>query len=260
MQIFNPDYLKKLLKKYGPTYVLVNGSKYMSTYLLHFVMTPVYLQRLKALPTTMSIKAVLKFTNEDCYQAFQPLQYTFEITKLLEHVKKMKPKVVVEIGTANGGTLLSMIKVAPKDASFVSIDLPAGEFGGGYAWYKIPLLKAFVSGKQSLHLLRADSHKLETRQQLEKILAGQPIDFLFIDGDHTFKGVKQDFELYSPLVRKGGSIAFHDIVPHAKELNTEVDKFWNKISKKYPSKTFVENWKQGMCGIGVLTNRKKSRV
>jgi len=38
-------------------------------------------------------------------------------------------------------------------------------------------------------------------------------DFLFIDGDHTYEGVEGDFEMYSPLVRRGGIIAFHDIVP-----------------------------------------------
>jgi len=48
-------------------------------------------------------------------------------------------------------------------------------------------------------------------------LNGEPLDFLFIDGDHTYEGVKRDFEMYSPLVRNGGIIAFHDIVKHPPE-------------------------------------------
>lgn len=36
------------------------------------------------------------------------------------------------------------------------------------------------------------------------------IDFLFIDGDHTYPGVLTDWLLYAPLVKKGGIIAFHD--------------------------------------------------
>jgi len=35
-------------------------------------------------------------------------------------------------------------------------------------------------------------------------------DLLFIDGDHSYEGVKQDWVMYSPLVRKGGIVAFHD--------------------------------------------------
>lgn len=36
------------------------------------------------------------------------------------------------------------------------------------------------------------------------------IDFLHIDGDHTYEGVKIDWELYSPKVRRGGYITIHD--------------------------------------------------
>lgn len=37
------------------------------------------------------------------------------------------------------------------------------------------------------------------------------VDVLFIDGDHSYKGVLTDWLLYSPLVKVGGIIAFHDI-------------------------------------------------
>lgn len=38
----------------------------------------------------------------------------------------------------------------------------------------------------------------------------QPIEFLWIDGDHSYEGAKADFDLYSPFVVEGGVIAFHD--------------------------------------------------
>ncbi len=34
--------------------------------------------------------------------------------------------------------------------------------------------------------------------------------FIFIDADHSYEGCKADFEAWSPLVRSGGEIAFHD--------------------------------------------------
>ena len=37
-----------------------------------------------------------------------------------------------------------------------------------------------------------------------------PIGFLFIDGGHEYELVKQDYELFAPLVAEGGYIAFHD--------------------------------------------------
>lgn len=33
---------------------------------------------------------------------------------------------------------------------------------------------------------------------------------LFIDGDHSYEGVKRDWELYSPLVAPGGYVIFDD--------------------------------------------------
>lgn len=36
------------------------------------------------------------------------------------------------------------------------------------------------------------------------------IDYLFIDGDHQYDAVKQDFEDWYPLVKKGGIISIHD--------------------------------------------------
>lgn len=37
------------------------------------------------------------------------------------------------------------------------------------------------------------------------------IDFLFIDGNHDYDSVFRDYEQWSPLVKKGGYIAFHDV-------------------------------------------------
>ena len=66
---------------------------------------------------------------------------------------------------------------------------------------------------QVLHLLRADSHRPETLNEARGIIGDRHIDFLFIDGDYTYEGVRKYYEMYSPLVENGGIIAFHDICP-----------------------------------------------
>lgn len=42
------------------------------------------------------------------------------------------------------------------------------------------------------------------------VLQDIKIDFLFIDGDHTYEGVKKDFDLYSKLLSDNGIIVIHD--------------------------------------------------
>jgi len=79
------------------------------------------------------------------------------------------------------------------------------------------------------------------------------LDFLFIDGDHSYEGVKKDFEMYSPLVKKEGIIAFHDIAPNGiSELTGGVPRFWKEIEKKNCHQEIINNQNQEGFGIGVL--------
>ena len=116
----------------------------------------------------------------------RPSQIKEEILKLLELLKDIEPKVVLEIGTAEGGTLFLFTRVASSDATIISIDLPGGMFGGGYPAWKIPLYKSFARAKQKIYLIRADSHNYKTLDKVKEILNGRSVDFLFIDGDHTY--------------------------------------------------------------------------
>jgi cephalosporin hydroxylase len=129
-----------------------------------------------------------------------------EIKNLLLILDKVKPKVVLEIGTARGGTLFLFSYIAHEEATLISVDL--------YQTVEKRILFRYIKkGKQKIYLIQGDSHNIETLRKIEGILKGRKVDFLFIDADHSYEGVKKDFEMYSPLVRKGGIIAFHDIIP-----------------------------------------------
>mgnify|MGYP001772940465 CR=1 FL=1 len=69
----------------------------------------------------------------------------------------MKPKTILEIGTARGGTLFLFAQVADPEATIISIDL-LEVFGGGYPLWRIPIYKAFAKGRQRIYLVRSDSH------------------------------------------------------------------------------------------------------
>src|ERR1019366_7724215 len=99
------------------------------------------------------------------------------------------------------GTLFLWTELAKQNARIVSIDLPHGNFGGGYTHRRVLLYRRFAGKSQTLHLLRLDSHAESTLQKTKQLFAGSPIDLLFLDGDHTYEGVKRDWEMYSSLVR-----------------------------------------------------------
>jgi predicted O-methyltransferase YrrM len=179
----------------------------------------------------------------------RPLQVEDELASLLGDVKALNPATVLEIGTAQGGTLYLWTRLAREDALVVSVDLPGGKFGGGYSRLRIPIYRRFARARQALHLLRANSHDPSTLAKVKKLFGARPIDLLFIDGDHTYEGVKQDWEMYSPLVRSGGLVVFHDISGNYGD--TEVKKYWDSIRPAYNHKEY-SHYPGGKCGIGVL--------
>jgi len=194
---------------------------------------------------------ILKITFNSNF--IRPIQIREEIKNLLLILDKVKPKVILEIGTARGGTLFLFSNVADEEATLISVDL-------NQTIEKRILFKYIKKEKQKIFLIQGDSHSIETLKKIEGILKGRNVDFLFIDGDHSYEGVKKDFEMYSPLVRKGGIIAFHDIIPDyytkygikTDSWAGEVYKFWNEIKEKYEHMEIVKDRNQDACGIGVL--------
>lgn len=187
------------------------------------------------------------------FKSMACMQNPNEIERLFDMVAQQKPKRLMEIGTAKGGALYLWCQAADKQAKIVSIDLPDGEFGGGYPSCKIPFYQSFCQEGQELHLLRADSHKLETIRQAEEIFAGEKLDVLFIDGDHTYEGVKKDFEGYRHLVKPGGMIAPHDILPRPDLPEIQVDRFWKEIKDQYSSVEIIGEEGSGRTiGWGVI--------
>jgi predicted O-methyltransferase YrrM len=225
-------------------------------------LAPVAARRLRArADQAVTIDDLLELTFE--FEPFgikmAPLQARWEFRRLLEEVERVRPKTMLEIGTAKGGSLLAFAQLCAPDAHIVSLDLPQGPFGGGYPLWKVPLYKAFARRAQQLDLVRADSHSASTFAQVQSLLDGRKLDFLFIDGDHSYEGVRSDFETYTSLVRPGGIIAMHDIAPPHPDWPLtngndpgDVPRFWADLTKDVPAEAFVDPEGHGCFGIGLI--------
>lgn len=159
-----------------------------------------------------------------------------ELAGFLALIADLEPlKIIVEVGAFRGGTLWAWQQLG---ARVIGVDLPPAGYPDG------PNVN-----DEGMTVILGDSHAQTTVDQLVQELAGEPIDVLFIDGDHTYEGVKADYELYSPLVRPGGVVGFHDICPHPHMPFIEVDKFWmSLVGDKEEILTPPYTW----GGIGVI--------
>ena len=214
---------------------------------------------LKGQPAFEDIDSLIDFTNTAYHGLIYPIQVHSEFLSLLKMVRELKPRTVLEIGTARGGTLFCWTRVIPEDAYLISIDLPAaaGNFGDGYGVWRSPIYRSFARGRQRIDLLRGDSHSEAVIEKTTELLGRRQVDFLFIDAGHTYKDVKQDFEFYSRFVAPGGLIAFHDIALHPPSTGCEVSRFWSEIKPQYESGELIQDQSQGWAGIGYLRwNRK----
>ena len=204
-----------------------------------------------------------------------------ELSQLAQTAAKPAPETVLEIGTSNGGTLYTWARYLSTAETIISLDLPNGRFGGGYSEEKTKLYDCFARRDTDMHYVRRNSHNPKTKDKITNLVVENDpdgtVDFLFIDGDHTYEGVKQDFEMYADLVSDGGIIAFHDIVEHpdqeevvkqrsAEEPGIEerhlnwgefsktcnVHKLWAEIRDEYDTEEYVSHPKQTWGGIGVV--------
>jgi autotransporter strand-loop-strand O-heptosyltransferase len=152
-----------------------------------------------------------------------------EILEAANFFKSLNVTNFMEIGTDQGGSFAIWSKLS-NDGIRISVDLPHGEFGrADYDEYeRDEYLRSLGS---NVTMFWGSSHDSEMLEKVESVLKEEKLDFLFIDGDHTYEGVKQDFEMYKHLVRPGGWIGFHDIkdTEFHRNANCRVDQLWNEL-------------------------------
>lgn len=192
---------------------------------------------------------VVDFTQETeervvkCLVANKTIQNYYEVSRLCERLDKLKPKTIVEIGVENGGSMAIWSEFATDDALYIGVDI------------NIHVLKnKFQSRNQTIKFIIGDTLLDKTFNKLKDALEGREVDFLFIDGGHEYDMVKNDFQRFTPLVRKGGIIALHDVNGNLNMDGCEgVRLFWKELKETgIETEEFVNTGGKISYGIGVI--------
>jgi cephalosporin hydroxylase len=179
------------------------------------------------------------------------IQLPKEVLPFHAFLRDRSPRVICEIGTASGGHLYMLSRSLPSVSTLIGVDLQVKHRS---------LLRLLIPSRVDLHLIDGNSASAAVSDAVRQAVSDRGIDVLFIDGDHSYSGVRSDYLNYRQLVRDGGIIAFHDIVPdHRTRLGCQtgawtgdVPLFWSRLKPHARTVEFVANPTQDGYGIGVL--------
>jgi cephalosporin hydroxylase len=186
-------------------------------------------------------------------------QIPSEVQRFHEFLRERSPRVVCEIGTYSGGHFYMLSRSLSTVTTLIGIDLNVRNKA---------LLRRLAPANVDVHLIDGDSGSAAVHSAVESATGGRPIDVLFIDGDHTYDGVRSDYLKYRDLVRDGGVIAFHDIVEdHSTRFGRttiawtgDVPVFWSRLKPHAQTFEFVADQEQDGRGIGVVIHSKAMPV
>ena len=174
-------------------------------------------------------------------------QYPNQFSKYLALLQKYKIQSYIEIGCRWGGTFVltnEYLKKFNHMVQSIAIDI-----------IDSPVLKYCMQNKNT-HFFRVNSSQPEFANYMQM----NKFDLVFIDGDHSYEGVKNDYLISQ---NSGNIFVFHDIV---NDVCPGVIQFWNELktneANKYDFFEFVEQYDEvfqstnkQFLGIGVAIKK-----
>lgn len=161
-------------------------------------------------------------------------------------VRNLKPKKIVELGTHLGCSLFSFAQAVQDEKLNTQLDAidtwQGDKHAGAYdelIFNKVREIKKACYPKVKIHLIR------KIFDEASKEYPHNSIDMLHIDGLHTYKTVKHDYETWFNKVKHNGVILLHDVA--VKEWGFGVYKLFEEIQKDFKTIQFDHSY-----GLGVI--------
>jgi len=216
-------------------------------------MNNICIDLLKKLPEDLSsesIKNWIRFeagsSNPDYFlckksEGLKLQQVPEEYSSIIMDCIGRSPKSYLEIGIGNGGSWMTFSYLNRKSLQIShSVDNLAYKQAVDQKIEEIEFIKNFLSD----HIPDSKFFNMTSFNYLQSCKL--KYDIIFIDGDHSYEGVKSDYENSIKNVNEGGIMIFHDIVSIGAP---GVVKFWNETKNRHQYKEFISS---NTCGMGIL--------
>lgn len=172
-----------------------------------------------------------------------------------EIVGRLKPRVLVELGTYSGSSFSAFCQAAEASGAGTRCygvdlwegDVHMGRFDEtlfneihGYVTSRYPAIATLV--RKDFDAAVAD-------------FADGSIDLLHIDGTHTYEAVSNDFHRWLPKMSDRGVVLFHDVNVNEQNTGPSARKFgvrrlFDEVKGRYPHLEFEHCWGLGVLVVG----------
>ncbi len=160
---------------------------------------------------------------DETFGISQGMMHRMDIDALAAALLSCKPKRIFEIGTYRGASSEMMLRLLPKaqviSIAFVSEQQAGRKFNNDEL--AVEDVGALVSpaNRGRFTQLIGDSHQIDPAAFVRD---HGKMDMVFIDGDHSREGVKQDTDLARAILAPGGAIAWHDANPKKRYIGSRL--------------------------------------
>ncbi len=129
--------------------------------------------------------------------------------ELAEHFNNLGFKKGAEIGVCNGRYSLILCQKIPG-LRLIGVDRYRPYGGHGIHRLQATQDDNLLTTREKLKDYPLYSLLITTSKEAAEWIADESLDFVFIDSDHSYEAVKEDINLWTPKVRKGGIVSGHD--------------------------------------------------
>ena len=167
--------------------------------------------------------------------AREEAQVLFDIARKLP-----KGSLIVEIGSYEGRSSSILASVADaRDLRLICIDsfdnnTRAEVYRAGHTGEKV-FREEILAKFKNVTLLKMTSNRAAKK-------VNEKIDYIFIDGDHSYERVSDDLSNWLPKLRRGGYVSLHDydceLFWGIKKAFKDYASGWEEVDNTYPLRTF----------------------
>lgn len=154
-------------------------------------------------------------------------------------LRNIRPKRILCIGSRRG-FIPAICALACKSNDLGRVDFVDAGYGekdvgknwSGVGFWKTNNAKAHF---QKLGITPWVTTYVMTSRHFANRMKKNVYDYIYIDGDHSYKGVKTDYQLFWPRLRAGGFMVFHDVIAQG-VLDGGifgVHRFWKEIQHEH---------------------------